>query len=51
MVHTAHDYHLLCPRAFMLTADWKLCTTPRAHCRLYRKWHLRTTRHVDLFAG
>ena len=51
VLHTAHDYHLLCPRAFMLTADWKLCTTPRLHCRLYRDWHLRTTRHVDLFAS
>lgn len=51
VIHTAHDYHLMCPRAFMLTADWKLCTTPRLHCRLYRDWHLRTTRHVDLFAS
>ncbi len=51
VLHTAHDYHLLCPRAFMLTADWKLCTRPRAHCRLYRHWHIRTTRHVDLFAS
>lgn len=51
VIHTAHDYHLMCPRAFMLTGDWKLCTTPRLHCRLYRDWHLRTTRHVDLFAS
>lgn len=51
VIHTAHDYHLMCPRAFMLTADWKLCTRPRAHCRLFRHWHIRTTRHVDLFAS
>jgi len=51
VIHTAHDYHLMCPRAFMLTGDWKLCTAPRLHCRLYRDWHLRTTRHVDLFAS
>jgi len=51
VIHTAHDYHLTCPRAFMLTGDWKLCTAPRLHCRLYRDWHLRTTRHVDLFAS
>ena len=25
IVHTAHDYHLLCPRAFMLTHDWRIC--------------------------
>ena len=51
VIHTAHDYHLMCPRAFMLTGDWKLCTNPRMHCRVYRDWHLRTTRHVDLFAS
>ncbi|WP_445682835.1 glycosyltransferase family 4 protein [Radicibacter daui] len=51
VLHTAHDYHLLCPRAFMLTGDWKLCTRPRAHCKLYRHWHIRTTRYVDLFAS
>jgi glycosyltransferase involved in cell wall biosynthesis len=51
VIHTAHDYHLMCPRAFMLSGDWKLCTNPRLHCRLYRDWHLRTTRHVDLFAS
>jgi glycosyltransferase involved in cell wall biosynthesis len=51
VVHTAHDYHLMCPRAFMLTGEWKLCTTPRLPCRVYRDWHLRTTRHIDLFAS
>lgn len=51
VLHTAHDYHLLCPRAFMLTHDWKLCTKPRAHCRLFRHWHISTTRHIDLFAS
>lgn len=51
VLHTAHDYHLLCPRAFLLTADWKPCARPRAHCRLYRRWHIGTTRHVDLFAS
>ena len=51
VIHTAHDYHLMCPRAFMLTGDWKLCTRPTAKCRLYRNWHLSTARHVDLFAS
>jgi glycosyltransferase involved in cell wall biosynthesis len=51
VLHTAHDYHLLCPRAFLLTGEWRLCDRPRPHCRLYRYWHLRTTRHVDLFAS
>ena len=51
VVHTAHDYHLLCPRAFLLTRDWKLCTAPSAGCRLYRGWHMGTTRYVDFFAS
>ncbi|MDB5396470.1 MAG: hypothetical protein JWM91_3976 [Rhodospirillales bacterium] len=51
VIHTAHDYHLLCPRAFMLTGDWKLCVRPSAKCRIYRNWHLATTRYVDLFTS
>jgi glycosyltransferase involved in cell wall biosynthesis len=51
VVHTAHDYHLLCPRAFLLTADWQICSQPRLPCRVYRRWHLRTMRYVDLFVS
>jgi glycosyltransferase involved in cell wall biosynthesis len=51
VIHTAHDYHLLCPRAFMLTRDWRICHTPSAACRIYRAWHLATARDVDLFVS
>ncbi len=51
VIHTAHDYHLLCPRAFLLTRDWKLCVSPSVGCRLYRGWHMATTRYVDFFAS
>jgi glycosyltransferase involved in cell wall biosynthesis len=51
VIHTAHDYHLLCPRAFLLTREWKLCTRPGVSCRVYRQWHLGTARQVDLFAS
>ncbi len=51
VLHTAHDYHLICPRAFMLTGDWKLCVRPSAKCRVYRAWHLGTTRHIDIFTS
>lgn len=51
VVHTAHDYHLLCPRAFLMSANWRHCTRPRLPCRAYRGWHLRTTRHVDRFVS
>jgi len=51
VVHTAHDYHLICPRAFLLTRDWKLCTHPSLGCRTYRRWHLGTAGAVDLFVS
>lgn len=51
VVHTAHDYHLVCPRAFLLTRQWRICRHPGVACRLYRTWHLQTTRHVDLFVS
>ncbi len=51
VIHTAHDYHLLCPRAFLLTSDWRVCSQPRLPCRIYRNWHLRTMRYVDLFVS
>ncbi len=51
VVHTAHDYHLICPRAFLLTRDWKICAHPSLGCQLYRSWHLRTAGDVDLFVS
>ena len=47
VVHTAHDYHLMCPRAFMLDRNWHLCTKPSLQCRAFRHWHLGTTRHLS----
>ncbi len=51
VIHTAHDYHLLCPRAFLLDRHWHICTKPQLGCRLYRAWHLHTARWVDLFVS
>ena len=47
IIHTAHDYHLLCPRAFLLTRDWQICRHPSLACRAYRAWHLRTASDID----
>lgn len=49
VVHTAHDYHLMCPRAFMLDRHWHLCTRPSLQCRAFRHWHLGTTKHLSAF--
>jgi len=51
IVHTAHDYHLLCPRAFLLTRDWQICRHPGLACRAYRAWHLRTAADIDCFVS
>lgn len=51
VVHTAHDYHLLCPRAFLLTRDWHVCARPSMFCRAYRAWHMKTVGNVDLFVS
>lgn len=51
VMHTAHDYHLLCPRSLMLTKSLNICNDPQPGCRVYRAWHLHTTRHLDLFAS
>lgn len=51
VLHTAHDYHLLCPRAFMLTRSLALCTKPQIGCQVYRQWHLHTAADVDLFTS
>ena len=51
VVHTAHDYHLICPRSMMLTRSLKLCTQPQTACKIYRAWHLRTARDVSLFCS
>ncbi len=51
VIHTAHDYHLLCPRALLLTKSLKICTDPQLGCRIYRGWHIRTTKDIDLFCS
>lgn len=51
VIHTAHDYHLLCPRAFLLDRQWRICRQPGVGCRLYRRWHLRTAGLLDLFVS
>ncbi len=50
-VHTAHDYHLACPRTTLLTRRGAVCTAPNVGCRAFRAWHLSTTRHIDVFCS
>lgn len=51
VIHTAHDYHLLCPRSMLLDRSLKICTSPKLSCRMFRRWHIRTTSDVDIFCS
>jgi glycosyltransferase involved in cell wall biosynthesis len=51
VIHTAHDYHLLCPRAMLLDKSLHICTNPKLSCRLYRAWHVSTAHDVDVFCS
>lgn len=51
VIHTAHDYHLMCPRSVMLSKSQKICNNPSVGCKMYRGWHLSTTKYVDVFCS
>ena len=51
VVHTAHDYHLLCPRATLLRRNGKTCAQACGSCRLYRVWYRHRSRDVDVFVS
>jgi glycosyltransferase involved in cell wall biosynthesis len=41
VVHTVHDYDLICPKTTMLTRTNADCVTPHSLCRLYRRFAKR----------
>jgi glycosyltransferase involved in cell wall biosynthesis len=51
LIHTAHDYYLLCPNWSMTSRTGRLCTQPSPACRLYRAWHLRQAARLDVFCA
>jgi glycosyltransferase involved in cell wall biosynthesis len=48
LVHTLHDYHLLCARTTLLRSSGRTCESPPWPCRLLARGKLRATRHVDV---
>lgn len=46
VVHTVHDYWLLCPRTTLLRRNGEICTDPFLGCRLYREIRRMATRSV-----
>ena len=48
VVHTLHDYHLLCPRTTLLRSNNTDCLTPPLPCRLLAALKRPQTRHVDV---
>jgi len=47
VVHTLHDYHLICPRAILQQRDGTLCTQLCAGCRVYAAYHRQYQRHIS----
>ncbi|MEK6227519.1 MAG: glycosyltransferase family 4 protein [Chloroflexota bacterium] len=47
VIHTAHDYYLLCPRATLLRSSDRVCTDAPVPCRIYRSAHLLQLRQID----
>ena len=52
VVHTSHDYHLLCPRATLVNGRGDVCISPNVICKgPYRHWYRRASRNIDVFCG
>jgi glycosyltransferase involved in cell wall biosynthesis len=51
VVHTAHDYYMICPRAMLLTRRLAICTTPSVACRARSAWYLRCASAIDVFCS
>jgi len=51
LVHTAHDYYMICPRALMLTRNLNICAAPGLACRTRSAWYLRCARAIDVFCS
>lgn len=45
LVHTCHDYHLLCVRSNMISQGGRNCTRPCVHCT-YHSWPRRKLSHL-----
>lgn len=51
IVHTAHDYHCICPRSTLLHRDGRICNKPSFICKLYRRWYSLHASNVDCFSA
>jgi glycosyltransferase involved in cell wall biosynthesis len=47
VIHTLHDYHLLCPRAILQRRDGTLCGSLCGSCRAYAAFNHLFERYVD----
>ncbi|MBP2628356.1 MAG: hypothetical protein H6Q68_3067 [Firmicutes bacterium] len=51
VIHTAHDYHYLCPRSTLLKRSSEICTNPSIICQIYRKWYASQMANIDCFSS
>ena len=48
VVHTLHDFHLLCPRATMRRGDGTVCENLCRFCRVYARYHRAFQKQVAM---
>jgi glycosyltransferase involved in cell wall biosynthesis len=51
VVHTVHDYHLLCPHSTLLHRNLSICSEPNFFCKLYRKWYKMMAPNIDVLVS
>jgi len=51
IIHTAHDYYLLCARGAMLRGDGTACDRRCALCRVYGQYYAACARPIDLLCS
>jgi glycosyltransferase involved in cell wall biosynthesis len=49
LIHTLHDYHLICPRALMIKRDGTSCPSLCGGCRIYSAYNGLFQDYVDAF--
>lgn len=51
IVHTAHDFHLLCRRGTMLDGQGAVCRRRCPSCRIYGTWYRRQARAISVLCS
>ena len=51
LIHTAHDFYLMCPHTNLLKKNGNICRHCSWGCALYRRWRNRNAVNIDIFTA